>query len=76
VAKNLNLKARYLGMLDYGKIGNLTQGTIHRLDVSLTAKVNEFINVNLGGILLYDYDQDSGLQYSQSLALGFLFKFK
>lgn len=76
VAKNLNLKARYLGMLDYAKIGNPTQGTVHRMDLSLTAKVNEFVNVNVGGILLYDFDQDKGLQYSQSLALGFLYKFK
>lgn len=75
IAQNLNLKARYLGMLDYAKIGNIAEGTVHRLDVSLTAKINKFINVNLGAILLYDADQDKGLQYSQSMALGFLYKF-
>lgn len=75
IAKNLNLKARYLGMMDYAKTNNFSQGAVHRLDLSLTAKVNEFINVNVGGILLYDYDQDKAVQYSQSLALGFLYKF-
>jgi hypothetical protein len=75
IAKNLNLKARYLGMMDYGKLSKPAEGLIHRLDVSVTAKVNKFINVNLGAIFLYDYDQDKKVQYSQSLALGFLFKF-
>ena len=45
----------------------------HRLDVTMTAKVNQFINVSLGGILLYDYDQDSGAQWSQVFSLGVLY---
>jgi hypothetical protein len=32
----------------------------HRLELMLNAKVNRFITVGLGGILLYDYDQDDG----------------
>jgi hypothetical protein len=75
VAKNLNLKARYVSTLDYAKLNLISQGLVHRLDVSVTARVNRFVNVNLGAIFLYDYDQDKKVQYSQSLALGFLFKF-
>jgi hypothetical protein len=48
----------------------------HRLDVSLTAKVNKFINVSLGGIMIYDYDQDSGIQLSQAFSLGVLYAFQ
>jgi hypothetical protein len=43
----------------------------HRLEVMVGAKVNRFITVGLGGILLYDYDQDSGAQLSQVFNLGF-----
>ncbi|MEI9918077.1 MAG: hypothetical protein WDO14_04665 [Bacteroidota bacterium] len=45
----------------------------HRLDLTLTAKVNQLINVSIGGILLYDYDQDPGTQWSQVFSLGMLY---
>jgi hypothetical protein len=45
----------------------------HRLDLMLNAKVNQFITVGLGGILLYDYDQDTGAQVSQVFNLGFAY---
>jgi hypothetical protein len=48
----------------------------HRLEVVLNAKVNRFITVGLGGILLYDYDQDSGAQLSQAFNLGFAYSFQ
>ena len=48
----------------------------HRLDVNFTAKVNRFITVGLGGILLYDYDQDDGVQLSQALTIGFAYSFQ
>jgi hypothetical protein len=68
IAKNMNLKARYLMFANYE---TLEMKTIdHRLDVTLTASVNKFINVTLGGILLYDYDQDLGAQISQAFTLG------
>lgn len=72
---NLNLKARYIMNMDYAKLNRLERGMVHRVDASLTAKVNKFVNVNLTGILLYDYDQDPGVQLSQALALGVLLKF-
>ncbi|MEX2566583.1 MAG: hypothetical protein WD431_11620 [Cyclobacteriaceae bacterium] len=53
----------------------LAWGTIdHRLELTITAKISDIINVTLTGISLYDLDQDPGIQYSQGLALGILFK--
>jgi hypothetical protein len=69
--KNLNLKFRYMLYVNYQEFTG--ERIDHRLDISLTAKVNQFINVNVNGILLYDYDQDLGLQASEALSLGFLY---
>lgn len=71
IAKNVNLKWRYLMFANYETL-NFDQ-IDHRFDLNLTAKVNQFINVSLGGILLYDYDQDKGLQSSQAFSLGILY---
>ena len=74
IAKNLNLKWRYLMYMNYE---TLEMKTIdHRLDLMLNAKVNSFITVGLGGILLYDFDQDSGAQLSQVFNLGFAYSFQ
>ncbi len=74
IAENLNLKFRYLLFANYE---TLEMRTIdHRVDINLTAKVNKFVNVSLGGILLYDFDQDSGVQLSQAFSLGFLYTFQ
>lgn len=74
IAENLNLKLRYLFFANYE---TLQMKTIdHRLDMNLTAKVNKFVNVSLGGILLYDFDQDTGVQLSQAFSLGFLYTFQ
>jgi hypothetical protein len=68
IAENLNLKARYLL---FANLQTLALNSIdHRLDMSVTAKVTKYINVNLTGILLYDRDQSSDVQLSQSLAIG------
>lgn len=69
IAQNVNLKARYLLFANYGQDLALRR-VDHRLDASLTAKVNRYVNVALTGILLYDYDQDQAVQYSQGLTLG------
>jgi hypothetical protein len=74
IAKNLNLKARYLMFANYETLELKTID--HRLEVMLNAKVNRFINVGLGGILLYDFDQDSGAQISQVFNLGFAYTFQ
>lgn len=74
IATNLNLKWRYIMYANYETLELKTID--HRLDLNITAKVNKFINVGLGGILLYDYDQDSGAQLSQLLNIGFLYTFQ
>lgn len=71
ILKNINLKARYMAILDYEKLNG--QGIVHRFDANLTAKVNRYINVNLAGVILYDYDQDHDVQFSQILSLGVLY---
>lgn len=65
---NADLKARYVLFVDYAQPRLVD--TSHRLDLTLTAKVNTIINLSLGGIVRYDYNQDQGFQYSQNLALG------
>lgn len=74
IAENLNLKWRYTlfanyETLDFNKIDQ-------RLEVTLLAKVNKFINVGLGGVLQYDYDQIDEIQLSQLFTLGFAYKFQ
>lgn len=67
IVKNINLKFRYaLFAQNFGQMDN-------RLDAQITAKVNKYINVNLGAILIYDQDQSNKIQFAQSLGLGFLY---
>jgi hypothetical protein len=74
IATNVNLKWRYLMFANYETLDLKTID--HRVDLTLTAKVNRFINVSVGGILLYDYDQDSGAQFNQLFTLGFAYTFQ
>ncbi|MBX2968483.1 MAG: DUF3078 domain-containing protein [Cyclobacteriaceae bacterium] len=74
IAKNLNLKWRYMLFANYETLEAKTID--HRLDLMLTAQVNKFISVGLGGILLYDFDQDDGVQLSQSFNFGFRYSFQ
>lgn len=74
IAKNMNLKWRYMAFANYETLEAKTID--HRLDLNLAAKVNRFVNVNLGIIALYDFDQDSGVQLSQLFNLGFLYSFQ
>jgi hypothetical protein len=74
IAKNINLKWRYMAYANYETIELKTID--HRLDLGITAKVNNLINVNIGTIVLYDYDQDSGAQISQSLNIGLSYSFQ
>lgn len=74
IAENINLKWRYVMFANYETIEAKTID--HRLDLNITAKVNQFINVSVGGILLYDFDQDAGVQLSQALTIGFAYSFR
>lgn len=69
IATNINLKSRYLIFAAYEKFKNIDQ----RLDVTLTAKVNKYINVMLNGVALYDDDFSNTLQTSQALSLGVVY---
>lgn len=72
LAKNLNLKARYLSFGDYTDFGR----TNHRLDLIVAARVTKYINTNLTAVMLYDRNQDLAIQWSQVLALGVLFQLR
>lgn len=74
IAPNLNFKWRYIMYANYETIELKTID--HRLDLNFNAKVNRFITVGLGGILLYDFDQDSGVQLSQVFNIGFAYSFQ
>lgn len=74
VATNINLKFRYLFFANFEQFS--FKRFDHRLDLNLTAKVNRFINVSLGSILLYDYDQDASIQLSQAFSLGILYTYR
>jgi len=65
-----NLKARYLLFTNYGMFR--LREINHRLDLTLTAKVYGLLSVNFQSTVLYQYDQDAGLQFSQGLGLGLL----
>lgn len=74
IYENVNLKWRYTGFANYETLE--AKRTDHRVDLDLIAKVGKYINVGLGGILLYDYDQDTGAQLSQVFSIGFLYTFQ
>lgn len=71
IATNIHLKSRYLLFANYEQLENID----HRLDATITARVNRLINVSLTGVALYDEDTDNFIQASQTLALGIIYKF-
>lgn len=74
IAKNLNLKWRYMVYANYETLEGKTID--HRLDLMLTAQVNRFISVGLGAIMIYDFDQDDEVQLSQNFNFGFRYTFQ
>lgn len=74
IAKNLNLKWRYILFMDYEKVQ--LERTDHRLDLTLTARVGKFVTTSLGFIGLYFYDQDKSIQTSQALNIGLAYSFQ
>ncbi|WP_443937157.1 DUF3078 domain-containing protein [Pedobacter sp. MW01-1-1] len=73
IFKNTNLKARYAMFIPYQDFA--PRHIDQRLDVTLTAKINRFMNTSLTGVVLFDDDTAVKVQASQSLALGFAFTF-
>lgn len=74
IYENVNLKWRYVMFANYETLE--ARRLDHRIDLDLVAKVGKYINVGLGGILLYDYDQDTGAQLSQVFSIGFIYTFQ
>ena len=72
--ENVNLKFRYVLFANYENFNG--QEIDHRLDAILSAKIAKYFDVNLSGILVYDYDQDDEIQLSQALGIGFVYTFK
>ena len=72
VITNTVLKARYQMFIPYDRaLVNID----HRLDISITSKLNRLMNVSLTGVGLFDRDNDTKIQGSQALALGIMFVF-
>jgi hypothetical protein len=71
IATNMNLAARYALFIPYNNFSHIT----HRVDATITAKVNKLINVTVNGTLLYDITTNKSVQASQGLALGIVYKF-
>jgi hypothetical protein len=74
IATNVNLKWRYMMYANYETIEMKTID--HRLDLMFNVKAGRYVNIGLGGILVYDFDQDSGAQISQAFSLGFSYTFR
>jgi hypothetical protein len=74
LAENLNLKWSYLLYINYQNID--PKFWDHRLDVVLNAQVWKFVSVQLGAIMIYDFDQDPGAQFNQYLNFGFVYNFQ
>jgi len=68
---NINLKTRYNMFIPYDNFGHID----YRLDASLTAKINRYMNTSITGVGIYDRDTDQKLQGSQTFALGLTFVF-
>jgi hypothetical protein len=68
IAPDVNLKWRYVLFANYETLE--ANKVDHRIDLNITAKITKYINVSLGGIYLYDFDQDHSPQISQAFSLG------
>jgi len=68
----LTLNSRYQM---FANLETLAPKTIdHRLDLTIIAKITKYVDVTFTSINVYDLDMDSGIQFSQALALGILYK--
>ena len=70
--QNLHINARYALFIPYQQA---LAYTTHRLDATLTAKVNKLINVTMNGTFLYDKNTSKRPQGTEGLALGVNYKF-
>jgi Protein of unknown function (DUF3078) len=72
VMKNMHLNARYALFIPYQQP---LAYTTHRLDATLTARVNRLINVTMNGTFLYDKNTSPRPQATEGLAMGVNYTF-
>lgn len=70
ITENISLQTRYLTFANYEQLS--LEKIDHRVDVTLAAKLTQYINVNFSGIAIYDFDQIDELQFSQLIGVGIL----
>jgi hypothetical protein len=70
--KNLHINVRYALFIPY--IQPLAYMS-HRIDGTLTAKVNRLVAVTINGTFLYDKHTSDAVQGTEGLALGVIYKF-
>lgn len=72
IMKNLHLTARYAIFIPY--VQPLAYVT-HRIDATLTAKVNRLINVSMNGTFLYDKNTAKNPQATEGISMGVAYTF-
>ena len=70
--KNMHLNVRYALFIPYQQPPAYIS---HRVDATLTAKVNRLIAVTMNGTFLYDKNTSDQVQGTEGLALGVVYKF-
>ncbi|TWI99476.1 Protein of unknown function (DUF3078) [Mucilaginibacter frigoritolerans] len=70
--KNLHINVRYALFIPYIQPFAYMS---HRIDATLTAKVNRLIAVTMNGTFLYDKHTSDAVQGTEGLALGVIYKF-
>ncbi|MCU0446029.1 MAG: DUF3078 domain-containing protein [Microscillaceae bacterium] len=71
IAKNIKLNILYQMYANYETLS--FDQIDHRLNLSIAAKVNNYISTTFGVIMLYDKDFSDKLQLQQTLGIGFLY---
>ncbi len=74
ISDNLLFKWKYMLFLNYENLE--FEQWDHRLDLLLSAQVSKHISVNLGGIMVYDFDQDDEVQLNQFFNFGLVYSAK
>jgi hypothetical protein len=70
ITETISFQTRYMLFANYENLN--FEEIDHRLDVALNAKLTNYINLSLSGIMIYDYDQVDEIQISQLLGIGIL----
>jgi hypothetical protein len=73
IMKNVHLNARYDLFIPY--YGTATNYVTHRLDATLTAKVNRLIAVTINGTFLFDKNTAPQPQATENMGVGVIYKF-